>query len=559
MALCAGALGKELDPDDLAHARVIQRGLAEGSLRPLWELYVHIPHNPAGVFLARHEGNLPWWTWEGVHIAFLRPLAALTQCLDYIIWPSSPALMYGQNVLWYGLLCGLVTLLMRRLLRSDRAALLAALIFVVDDAHAQNVGWIANRSSLLAAVFGVLCLLAYVRWRQDGWRAGAALAPACLGLSLACGEIGISSFGLLACFTLCLDRGPVVRRLLALGPSMVVVVAWAAVYHGLGFGAYGSGAYISPTGDPLGYLLALPYRGVELLLLQVAASPLALSALPGVAAVILSVVALLASGLLLMGYSLPRLRCDREIRFMVLALIVCLLPVISSVTHPRLLLFSSIPAAALAARLLLWLVQARRLRFLAAPAAGIVALTHLVAAPIGLARGAGPPGVPLSAFARLHEDALDAVQDLGRKQLVVVNSPDILHGFLVPAQRQALGLPAPAVSYVWCTTINTVDLTRVDHRTLDLTSDHWFAGDPFAVNFRNHAHPLRRGQELVLRSHVVQVAELLPFGRPRRVRFRFPQDLDTLESLVLLSWDGRRYVRIGPPPLGRTVRLGGGR
>ena len=554
--LSTGALGKGLDPDDLAHRTVIQRGIAEGSPRPLWELYVHIPHSPQGVLAARNSGFPPWWTWPGVHVAFFRPLAALTQCLDYLLWPHTPALMYAQNLLWYGLLCWLVTILMGRLMASNRAALLASLIFVVDDSHAQNVGWIANRSSLMAAVFGVGCLLAYHRWRRDGWWAGALLTPGCLLLSLLSAEMGITSFGLLAVYALCLDRGSIPRRLLSLLPSLLVVLAWAVVYHWLGFGAQGSGAYVSPMGDPVGYVLGLPHRAGMLIALQLSIPPTALAVFSGLHAFALGVAAVLASALLLLGYSLSRLRRDREIRFFVLALPPALLPVASSVVHPRLLLFASIPAAALIARLLLRLYRSRRMRFLALPAAGGLTIMHLVAAPVGLAVGTGPPGLPLEDFAQLHLSALAGVSDLHRKQLVVVNSPNILHGSLISPHRRALGLPAPAMTFVWCTTWHSVDLTRTDHRTLELSSDHWFAGDPFAVNFRGYAHPLEADQVIPLRTHLVQVMELLAAGRPRRVRFRFFTNLESNDSLVFISWDGKAYRRILPPAPGKTTRLG---
>lgn len=556
MVLSAGALGKGLGPDDLAHRGVIQRGLAEGSPRPLWELYVHIPHSPTGVAVARNSGSLPWWTWAEVHVAFFRPLAALTQCLDYLLWPDSPALMYAQNLLWYGLLCWLVTVLLGRIMVSNRAALLAALIFVVDDAHAQNVGWIANRSSLMAAVFGVCCLLAHHRWRCERWRAGALAAPACLLLSLLCAEMGITSFALLVIHALCLDRGSVRRRLLSLLPSLLVLAAWAAAYHWLGFGAYGSGAYISPTGDPVGYVMALPHRVLELTLSQLSLPLPALALLSGLQALAVAAVVVLASALLLLGYSLSRFHRDREVRFFVLTLALSLLPVAASVSHPRLLLFASIPAAALIARLLEWLHRVKKLRALALPAAAGLVVVHLAAAPLGLATGAGPPGGSLNQFTQLNTSALDVVPDLGRRQLVVINSPNILHGMLISPMRGVVGLPVPAVTFVWSTTQHTVDLTRIDHRTLELASDHWFSGDPFALNFRGYAHPLRAGQVFVLRTHLVQVMEVLAAGRPRRVRFCFPTDLQSNRSLVLLSWDGTRYRRIQLPAQGQTVRLG---
>ena len=77
--LSTGALGKGLDPDDLAHRGVIQRGITEGSPRPLWELYVHIPHSPRCVVMGRNSGAPPGGPGPGCTSPF---------CAR---WPPSPS------------------------------------------------------------------------------------------------------------------------------------------------------------------------------------------------------------------------------------------------------------------------------------------------------------------------------------------------------------------------------------------------------------------------------------------------------------------------------------
>ena len=42
-----------------------------------------------------------------------------------------------------------------------------------------NIGWLANRNASIALVFGLLALLAHIRWRRDnapGWLVGAVVA-----------------------------------------------------------------------------------------------------------------------------------------------------------------------------------------------------------------------------------------------------------------------------------------------------------------------------------------------------------------------------------------------
>jgi len=96
-------------------------------------------------------GAIPWWTLEGVRVAFFRPLSTLTHWLDYQLWPNSDGLMHAHNVLWYGGLCALVVVFYRRFLGHTPTAGLAALLFAGSVAHLSGLGSIAGRNVLIVA------------------------------------------------------------------------------------------------------------------------------------------------------------------------------------------------------------------------------------------------------------------------------------------------------------------------------------------------------------------------------------------------------------------------
>jgi len=62
---------------------------------------------------------------------------------------------------------GVVAMFYRQLMLSAWLAGLAALLYTIDDAHSMVAGWVANRNASLMLLFGVLALMAHVRWRRE--------------------------------------------------------------------------------------------------------------------------------------------------------------------------------------------------------------------------------------------------------------------------------------------------------------------------------------------------------------------------------------------------------
>jgi hypothetical protein len=146
------------------------------------DLHMTVPGNPEANARMVDVGLLPWWTTPDLRIAFFRPLAALTHWLDYRLWPDSAPLMHAHSLLWAALCVAAGTLLYRRLVAPDSpmVAGVAAYLFAIDSARGGAMSSLAIRNALIALFFGVLTVLAHVRWRQWGWRSGGVVAPALL-------------------------------------------------------------------------------------------------------------------------------------------------------------------------------------------------------------------------------------------------------------------------------------------------------------------------------------------------------------------------------------------
>ena len=107
--------------------------------------------------------------------------------------------------------------LLRRALPGPLGVLTLAL-FAVDESHWFPVAWWAHRNTLVAVAFGFAGLLAYVRWRETGWRLGLPVALVSFGLGLLGGEAALSIFGYLAAYEMLASRGPFSSRVRALSP-----------------------------------------------------------------------------------------------------------------------------------------------------------------------------------------------------------------------------------------------------------------------------------------------------------------------------------------------------
>ncbi|MCH8148439.1 MAG: hypothetical protein IH987_10660, partial [Planctomycetes bacterium] len=162
--LAAPSLFVGIQADDLFIRSVITGSelFSEVSLGP-WQPYTYMNGDPVRNQILIDHGWMPWWTDLHCRAALSRPLTAITFMWDFYVWPDYPVLMHVQSLMWYGLLIWAVAILYRRIIGQSMpywVAVLATLLYAVDDAHAIPAGWLANRNAPIAAFF-----IAIYDWR----------------------------------------------------------------------------------------------------------------------------------------------------------------------------------------------------------------------------------------------------------------------------------------------------------------------------------------------------------------------------------------------------------
>lgn len=519
---------------------------------PATDLFRFVDGDPELTRRIMDSGIMPWWTLPELKASFWRPLAAFTHILDHALWPEVPELMHLQSLLWFAALVAVVTALYREVMGATWVAGLAALFWAVDDAHGWPVGWLANRNAILATLFGVMAVLAHIRWRRDGWSWGAWLGPAWLVLGILSAEAAIAVGAYLAAHALVLDRGTWGRRLLRLIPYGGIIAVWWIVHHRLGYGTMGSGLYLDPTHEPAAFALATFERAPILLLGQWGLPASSLSIFVRGKALVLwwtgAVVFLLAIAAAL-G---PLVKRDAIARFWGLGMLLSLVPICATFPHDRLLFFTGLGAMGLLAQFLDALrggAGRRPTRILAA----ILLMFHGVWAPLNL---------PLSTFSpallarEMDRDVESLPNDpaLASQDLILVNPPIPFLAGYYPMLRAIRQGTVPAHTRVLAPGTEPLVIFRPDERSLRIRPRGGFLSGPMDELFRGASHPMSRGERVELTGMSVEISELHRDRRPAEVIFRFAVALED-PSLLWRQWRDGGPVPFAPPPVGTTLTL----
>ena len=184
----------------------------------------------------------PWiqgLTWE--HLAQIlstpyylnySPLHLLSYTLDYVLGGLNPYSFHLSSNLWAGVVGGFVYLVAFALTQQRITAIAAALLFVVHPAHVEAVAWISNRKDLVAAAFLLLCVLAYLKYRQRraiGWY----IVSLLLFFFALLGKLSVAAFpAVLLVFDLVLEKRPLNRSISDKLPFLVLAALVAvSVQH----------------------------------------------------------------------------------------------------------------------------------------------------------------------------------------------------------------------------------------------------------------------------------------------------------------------------------------
>ncbi len=526
------------------------------------DLFVFISGDPAQRAELMETGTLPWWTAPYYRLAFWRPISSWTHAADFAWWPDQSAAMYLHSIAWFAVALAIVAALYRRH-HSRAVATLALLLFALDDARGPAVGYISNRNAVLALAFGAAALVAHDRWRRDGQCAAAVLAPLAFACGLLAGEATIGVLGYLLGHAVFLDRGSILDRARALAPYALVLVAYAAGYRALGYGATGSDIYVDPGGDPRTFAtLALP-RIAALLAGQFAGpwSDFWLVYSPEVAIwVLVWSVAVVVTVAAVMRRSIGG---DPVARMWATGSLVACVPIASAFPADRLLGFVGLGGMGLVAMLFdAWYRAGARGRRWSAGArvvVGVLALCHLVLAPLLLPVRARSMET-VSATLRLFDDALGRDAEVASVHALAILTPN--EGMLsyLPVTRAAEGVPAPRSVRALTSSTGAIEVTRTAEHTLEVVAVGGLLSSPSERMVRSLRQPFHVGERFAMgvRDPVgeVEVLALTDDGRPARTRFTFVQPLEH-PSHRWLRWDVLGFVPWTPPALGTKERIEG--
>jgi hypothetical protein len=541
------SLAGDITLDDFIH-RLHARGFpVMGPARP-FDMFRFMDGVPAHVAALRERGFVPWFTADDLRIAFFRPLASLLHTVDYAVLRLPPWAMHAESVAWYALLVFCVAKLYARLLPSRGIAGLAALFYAVDAGHALPAGWLANRNAVLASVFGVLAILAHDRWRRDGWKPGAVASAGCFALALAGGEMAIGTLAYAVAYALTLEQGPWRRRASSLAPMMLVAALWQAAYRLGDYGVRSSGFYVDPGTAPGTFLRNLPMHAAELAMGELTLFPVETGARAHVA-VGLAVLGALVLALFVRAI-LPIVRRDAGARFLAVGAALALVPVCGVMPAGRVLMLVSVGALGVLATLVGDVVAGVETRRDARALARVSGGLHVVLAPVLLVVIAlAPRGI--TRFFEASGPGLPQPYELAGTSVVIVRTPSSLgaaYRFGVPHDEPPT---LPGALRLMAVGMGDCQVTRVDDLTLLVRIDDGLLNDPLVALYRDT--PVRKGEQYRLSDMTIDVTDDTG-GEARAATFRFDTALEGPRR-TWVAWDGGRFVRFTPPPVGQTVTL----
>ncbi|MDR3459468.1 MAG: tetratricopeptide repeat protein [Verrucomicrobiae bacterium] len=114
------------------------------------------------------QGGLTWhgfiWAFSGWHASNWHSLTWLSHQLDCQLFGLNAGAHHFINVLFHTMNVVLLFRLWQRLTNAFWPALCVAALFAWHPLHVESVAWIAERKDVLSTFFGLLALLAYVRF-----------------------------------------------------------------------------------------------------------------------------------------------------------------------------------------------------------------------------------------------------------------------------------------------------------------------------------------------------------------------------------------------------------
>lgn len=553
------ALGSGFMLDDYLHLSTLE---GDGYGASTFDLFIFGNGDPDQTRALIRSGVYPWFALPELKVHFFRPLASATMWLDHLLFGRAAWLYHLVSALWYALLSWAVVLIYRRTLPGPIIGL-AALFYILDDGHLGPVQWLSNRNAIVASVPALLGLAAHLRWREEGWRPGLPLSLLGYSIGLLGGETGLGIFGFVGAYEAIGRRDAWTMRLRALMPAAVLAMSYLVGYKALGYGVYGSGAYLDPMAEGPTFLAQAPGRLLDLISSQCFKVPVELPSL--VAAPTLAIVfRLLTLAAVILLFVAARqfwrhmdVASQRSLLWLGAGSVAAALPSLAALPSTRLLTLPSVGAAALVALVVHYgLASTRDATARLLPRLGnvFVVLHGLIPPVLWIGRGIAIPIFLALSPGAFHVPAIDENPDPDR-QVFTLYSPDLYTGFYTPIMRKEMKLPPVKAWYALSQAPFDHEVTRTADNRFELrVLGGEMLSTPVERILRGAIHPLAVGTRVSLDSGSVEVMEMGQWG-PTQFSVTLEKPLESPDYLFL-AWEKGVLQPFAWPPVGesRTLR-----
>jgi hypothetical protein len=527
-------------------------------------------------------GHLPWWSNPQLRLRMWRPLSSALMALDFKLFGTQAGAMHWHSLAWFAVLLSAAAWLLSRTL-PPAAASLAILLYAASPCHAVPVGWLANRSTLLASAFGFLAVDLQLRYRAAPSKRLFALTAGVTSLSLLAGEYALSALTFAFAFAAFGGDELAARaRLRSVAPVLLPLAAYLVLHTLSGSDVIGSGFYLSPVRDPWLFSQALftrvPALAADLLF---GLPSLYFNGSPPLRNVILSYhlfppevwlsfpawhvwhVAIGYLAIALGGWLVWLLVCRTErshpLRWLSAGAALSLLPCAGSLPEDRLLTASTLGVSALSASALLWglpwlrKAATTRTRLMRGLLYGL-----LLWLPVGaLQRSYAEARALRESAESTRVWALDAdlpTHASAATRVYVLAAGDFNTAVNLPWLRQLHGHPLPQAYRRLCPGTLPVDVTRTADRTLEINVlTNAMRGTALPSLYRAADAPMHAGDHVELPGLRVDVLDVFE-DNPSRIRFTFDRSIDDPALWFLVAgYDGLRHQAM--PALHETRRV----
>jgi tetratricopeptide (TPR) repeat protein len=183
------------------------------------DLYVsNNPHVTTGL-----SGGNVRWALSTSHAGFWQPSTWLSLQLDASLFKGKEAGYHITNLVLHVLNAILLMWFWRRVTGAALASVIIGLLFAVHPLHVESVAWVTERKDVLSMLFGLLAMIAYVRYVERPSTARYLPVAAFLVLSLTAKPMLVT----LPCLLLVLDAWPLARSRPRVDPATgETVSAW---------------------------------------------------------------------------------------------------------------------------------------------------------------------------------------------------------------------------------------------------------------------------------------------------------------------------------------------